>query len=29
MKFALVLADGPTAAYGSVVVLKILDELGI
>jgi hypothetical protein len=29
MKFAIVLADGPAAAYGSVVVPKILDELGI
>jgi hypothetical protein len=29
MKFAIVLADGPTAAYGLVVVLKILYELGI
>jgi hypothetical protein len=29
MKFAIVLADEPAAAYGSVVVLRILEELGI
>ncbi len=27
MKFAIVMASGPAAAYGSVVILKILDEL--
>jgi hypothetical protein len=29
MKFVIVLADGLAAAYGSVVVPKILDKLGI
>lgn len=29
MKFAIVLTDGPAATYGSIVVLRILDELDI